>query len=51
MRAGLLLEFKADAAAPYEGESNFKGWIKPGTSLLHSVTNRKGRFVGQALSF
>ncbi|CAE7717405.1 CPK2 [Symbiodinium sp. CCMP2456] len=47
---GLLLEFKADAAAPYEGESNFKGWIKPGTSLLHSVTNRKGRFVGTMLA-
>ena len=47
--SGLLLEFKADAAAPYDGDSNFKGWIKPGCPLLQSVTNRKGRFVGLAL--
>ncbi|CAE7035100.1 CPK2 [Symbiodinium sp. CCMP2592] len=47
---GLLLEFKADASAPYQGESNFKGWIKPGCSLLQSVTNRKGRFVGTMLA-
>ncbi|CAE7749614.1 unnamed protein product, partial [Symbiodinium necroappetens] len=46
---GLLLEFKADASAVYEGESNFKGWIKPGASLLHSVTNRKGTMLAERL--
>ncbi|CAE7192925.1 CPK2 [Symbiodinium natans] len=48
--AELLVEFGAEVAKPYEGEGNFKGWIKPGASLLQSVSNRKGRFVGTMLA-
>ena len=29
---------------------SYKGWIKPGQLLLVSVNNRKGRFIGSALS-
>lgn len=47
---GLLIEFRADFTMPYEGESNYKGWIKPGQSLLSSVSNRKGRFIGTMLA-
>mmetsp|Transcript_98007 Transcript_98007/g.299597 ORF Transcript_98007/g.299597 Transcript_98007/m.299597 type:complete len:776 (-) Transcript_98007:343-2670(-) len=46
----LLLEFKANVATPYEGTGFYKGWIKPSVSLVESVHNRKGRFVGTMLA-
>ncbi|CAJ1361983.1 unnamed protein product [Effrenium voratum] len=46
----VLLEFRADVNTPYEGENNWKGWIKPGQPLLASVSNRKGRFIGTMLA-
>jgi hypothetical protein len=45
----LLIELGADVAKPYDGPSMYKGWVKPGTTLLQCVSNRKGRFVGTML--
>lgn len=47
---GLLIEFRADFSKPYDAPSSYKGWIKPGQSLLSCVSNRKGRFVGTMLA-
>ncbi|CAE8725463.1 unnamed protein product [Polarella glacialis] len=46
----LLIEFQADFAAPFDGPSMYKGWVKPGLQLVESVSNRKGRFVGTMLA-
>mmetsp|Transcript_27788 Transcript_27788/g.61352 ORF Transcript_27788/g.61352 Transcript_27788/m.61352 type:complete len:771 (+) Transcript_27788:58-2370(+) len=45
----LLLRYAADVSAPYDGESTYKGVLKPGMTVLQSVRNRMGRFVGTML--
>jgi len=45
----LLVEFKVNVLAQYEGKSMLKGWIKPMTPLVECVKGRKGRFVGTML--
>eukprot|EP00929_Paragymnodinium_shiwhaense_P065480 TRINITY_DN32819_c0_g2_i1.p1 TRINITY_DN32819_c0_g2~~TRINITY_DN32819_c0_g2_i1.p1 ORF type:complete len:1004 (+),score=312.04 TRINITY_DN32819_c0_g2_i1:185-3196(+) len=45
----VLIQFKADVKAQYQGKSMLKGWVKPMTPLLDSVRGRKGRFVGTML--
>jgi len=45
----LLVEFKVDVLAQYEGKSLLKGWIRPNTPLVECVQGRKGRFVGTML--
>jgi serine/threonine protein kinase len=46
----LLIENKADVIKPYDGPSMYKGWVKPGQTLVQCVVNRKGRFVGTMLA-
>merc|ERR1719446_315383 len=46
----LIIELGANVPATYDGPSMYKGWLKPGASLIQSVQNRKGRFVGTMLA-
>lgn len=46
----LLVEFGANVLLPYDGTAMYKGWVMPGKSLIESVKNRKGRFVGTMLA-
>jgi len=45
----MLIELRVDVTATYVGTSVLKGWLKPNMSLVESVKNRKGRFVGTML--
>merc|ERR1719476_1277527 len=46
----LLVELGAEVVKPYDGPSMYKGWVKPGSTLIQCVQNRKGRFVGTMLA-
>jgi len=46
----LMIELGADVVSPYDGPSMYKGWVKPGSTLVQCVQNRKGRFVGTMLA-
>lgn len=45
----LLVDTGADVLAPYDGPGVYKGWIKPNITLLESIQNRLGRFIGTML--
>lgn len=46
----LIIDLGADCMHAYNGPSMYKGWVKPGLTLVQCVQNRKGRFVGTMLA-
>lgn len=45
----LVLEYSVDVTKIYDGPAMYMGSIKPGSTALECVINRKGRFVGTML--